>query len=66
MAVIQSSFGACMVSRNIYEGKGKLKWCVREVSVREVDNGWRFLSDIDTSLIKHGPVDKLGNSPPMW
>ena len=48
MAVIKSSYGACMVSRNIYESKGRLKWCIREKSARDVDNGWRFLSDIDT------------------
>ena len=48
MAVIHSAYGACMVSRNIYEGTGKLKWCVRESSTRDVDNGWRFMSDLDT------------------
>ena len=48
MEKINSSFGACMVSRNIYEGKGRLKWCIREKSVRDADNGWRFLSEIDT------------------
>ena len=49
MAVIKnSSYGACLVSRNIYGGKGKLKWCVREDSKRDIDNGWRFFSDIDT------------------
>lgn len=41
--------GGCVVSKNILSGKGKLKWCVRENSVNEVDNGWRFLSDIDTN-----------------
>ena len=41
--------GGCVVSRNILSGKGKLKWCIRENSVNEVDNGWRFLSDIDTN-----------------
>ncbi|RDU22299.1 DUF2185 domain-containing protein [Anaerosacchariphilus polymeriproducens] len=40
--------GGSVVSKNILEGKGKLKWCVREEAVNEVDNGWRFLSDIDT------------------
>lgn len=40
--------GGCIVSKNILTGKGKLKWCIREESVNEVDNGWRFLSDIDT------------------
>lgn len=47
-ATINSSYGACLVSKNIYTGKGKLKWCVREDSTRDVDNGWRFLSEIDT------------------
>ena len=40
--------GGCVASKNILSGKGKLKWCVREKSVNEVDNGWRFFSDIDT------------------
>ncbi len=47
-ATINSSYGACLVSKNIYNGKGKLKWCVREDSTRDVDNGWRFLSEIDS------------------
>ena len=42
------NMGGSVVSRNILEGKGKLKWCFRENSVHEVDNGWRFLSEIDT------------------
>ena len=37
-----------MVSRNIYNKKGRLKWCVREEPVKDADNGWRILSDIDT------------------
>lgn len=40
--------GGCIVSKNILEGRGKLKWCVREKSVNPADNGWRFFSDIDT------------------
>lgn len=40
--------GGCVVSRNILLHKGKLRWCVREESINSVDNGWRFLSDIDT------------------
>ena len=43
-----SNAGGCIVSKNILNHKGKLKWCVREESLNEVDNGWRFLSDIDT------------------
>jgi hypothetical protein len=48
MDTMKSNYGACLVSKNIYDGKGKLKWCIRETSKRDVDNGWRFLSDIDT------------------
>ncbi len=42
------NMGGCVVSRNILEGLGRLKWCVRDASVNEVDTGWRFFSDIDT------------------
>lgn len=45
---LKSRYGACMVSKNIYEKKGNLKWCIKEKSAKEVDNGWRFISDIDT------------------
>ena len=34
--------GGSIVSKNILSHKGKLKWCVREESVNDVDNGWRF------------------------
>lgn len=40
--------GGSIVSKNILSHKGKLRWCVREESVNDVDNGWRFFSDIDT------------------
>ena len=40
--------GGSIVSKNILNHKGQLKWCVREESVNDVDNGWRFFSDIDT------------------
>lgn len=39
--------GACVVSNNVLSGAGKLKWLVREESMNAMDNGWRFLSDID-------------------
>lgn len=42
------NMGGSVVSRNLLESKGRLKWCFRENSVNEVDNGWRFLSEIDT------------------
>ncbi len=44
------SLGGCVVSKNILNGKGKLKWCIRETSVNDLDNGWRFLSSIDTDV----------------
>ena len=40
--------GGSIVSNNILEHKGNLKWCIKESPVNELDNGWRFLSDIDT------------------
>lgn len=40
--------GGCIVSKNILEHKGNLKWCIKEAPVNELDNGWRFLSEIDT------------------
>lgn len=43
-----NNFGGCVVSNNIINKKGMLKWCVREPSLNQVDNGWRFFSDIDT------------------
>lgn len=40
--------GGCVVSKNIILEKGVLKWCVREKSIDNNDNGWRFFSDLDT------------------
>lgn len=40
--------GACLTTRNVMEGRGRVRWMVREGSQREVDNGWRFFSVIDT------------------
>lgn len=40
--------GASIVSNNILESKANIKWILREDSVDELDNGWRFLSEIDT------------------
>ncbi len=42
------NLGGSVVSKNILEKKGRIKWCFRENGVNELDNGWRFLSDIDT------------------
>lgn len=42
------NMGGSIVSKNILEKRGKIKWCFREESVDAIDNGWRFLSEIDT------------------
>lgn len=42
------NLGGSVVSKNILEGKGRLKWCVKEDGITEIDNGWRFFSEIDT------------------
>ena len=41
--------GGSIVSKNLICGKGRLKWCFREKPANSLDNGWRFLSDIDTN-----------------
>lgn len=52
--------GGCIVSKNILDGKGKLKWLLREVSTdRTVDNGWRFFSDIDDDDFINNPDNLL-------
>ena len=42
------NMGGSIVSKNILENKGRIKWCFRENPVNSIDNGWRFLSEIDT------------------
>lgn len=42
------NMGGSIVSKNILKGKGRIKWCFREQSVNAIDNGWRFLSEVDT------------------
>lgn len=38
--------GACIVSKNIINETGKLKWILREQSIDAVDNGWRFFQKL--------------------
>ena len=45
--------GACLVSKNVLSGAGRVKWMVREESRAPADNGWRIFSDIDTSDYLH-------------
>ena len=47
--------GGSVLSNNLLNGKGKLKWCIREKSKHAVDNGWVFLSDADTSDFLNNP-----------
>lgn len=47
MSKFMENPGGCVVSKNILEEKGAVKWCFREEPVDENDNGWRFFSDID-------------------
>lgn len=55
-----SNAGGCVVTKNLYEGKGKLKWILREESTDpKVDTGWRFFSDIDDSDYINNPSNCL-------
>lgn len=41
--------GACLASKNVLSGAGRVRWMVREASKAPQDNGWRIFSHIDTS-----------------
>jgi len=41
--------GACIASRNVMTGAGRVRWMVRERSANKADNGWRIFSHLDTS-----------------
>ncbi|WP_185995576.1 DUF2185 domain-containing protein [Nocardioides campestrisoli] len=45
--------GACLVSKNVLSGAGRVRWMVREESRAAADNGWRIFSHIDTSEYLH-------------
>ena len=47
--------GASIVSNNILKNKANIKWIFREDAVDELDNGWRFLSEIDTEEYLSNP-----------
>ncbi len=40
--------GACLASKNVMSGAGRIKWMLRVEPKVEVDNGWRIFSHIDT------------------
>lgn len=47
--------GGSLVSRNILDRRGNIKWLSREESVNPADNGWRILSDVDTDEFLSDP-----------
>lgn len=53
-SVIPNS-GACLASRNVLEGRARVRWMVREPSKAPVDNGWRIFSAIDDSQYLNTP-----------
>ena len=53
------NMGGSIVSKNILEKRGKIKWCFREESVNVLDNGWRFLSEIDTDDYLQDPTNMV-------
>jgi len=47
--------GACTMTFNAYEGRGKVRWMVREESKHPADNGWLIMSHIDTEEYLSNP-----------
>jgi len=47
--------GGCIVSKNIINGKGRVRWLIRDNPIDKVDNGWRFFSDIDDDDFINNP-----------
>lgn len=41
--------GACLATKNVLDGSGRVRWMVRRPSQNPVDNGWQIMSHIDTS-----------------
>jgi hypothetical protein len=47
--------GAALVSRNILNNRGLIKWLLRRESLNPSDNGWRIFSNIDTDEFLANP-----------
>lgn len=47
--------GGCLVSRNVLDGNGSLRWVSRQESADSHDTGWRFFSDVDTKEFLDDP-----------
>jgi len=45
--------GACIASKNVLSGAGRVRWMVREESRAGADNGWRIFSHLDTTEYLH-------------
>ena len=42
------NLGGCVVSKNILEKRGRLKWCFREESVNNIDNVVSVIKEKET------------------
>jgi hypothetical protein len=49
--------GASIASKNVLEKRAPLRWAFREEEVDAVDNGWRFLSEIDDDEYINNPAN---------
>ena len=47
--------GACLVSKNVMSGAGRVRWMVRVPSQVPADNGWRIFSSIDSQAYLADP-----------
>ncbi|MFD1574488.1 DUF2185 domain-containing protein [Agromyces cerinus subsp. nitratus] len=41
--------GASLATKNVLSGAGRVRWMVRKPSRQPADNGWRIMSDVDSS-----------------
>ena len=41
--------GASLATKNVLEGRGRVRWMVRRPSRAAADNGWQIMSHVDTS-----------------
>lgn len=49
--------GGSIASKNVLERRALLRWAFREEGVDAVDNGWRFLSEIDDDDYINNPAN---------
>jgi hypothetical protein len=54
-ATFIANAGACLASRNVLEGRARVRWMVREKSKAAADNGWRVFSAMDDSEFLNTP-----------